>query len=73
MKIPIPNIIASAWDAFTDWSNVPLYRDLRRIDIILVVMGLFVVTYYAITSGLQMALMGGVMYAVIVALALWVL
>jgi hypothetical protein len=35
-------------------------------------MGIGIVCYYWLTAGAQAALAGGIMYAVVVALALWV-
>jgi hypothetical protein len=84
MKIRIPDPVVRAWDILGDWSNVPVWTrgdgsdnggeriEIRRIDIILAVMGIGIVCYYWMTAGAQAALAGGIMYAVVVALALWV-
>lgn len=86
MKIKIPYSILRAWDAWEAWVNVPVwYRkyswpripvrqfEIRRIDVILAAGFVFCVGYYGYTSGWQGAIMGGVLYLAIAAMALWML
>jgi hypothetical protein len=77
MNIRIPRFVVRAWDRLGDWSNVPLWTrgrlEVRRIDIILALGFIGCVTWYAITAGWQTAIMGGVMYLVVMAMALWLL
>jgi hypothetical protein len=79
MKIPIPHALARAWDRIGDWSNVPIWRsrggklEARRIDVALALGFIGCVTWYALTAGWQGALMGGVMYLAVMAMALWLL
>lgn len=73
MKIKIPHRLAAAWDAWEVWVNVPVWREVRRIDLIMAAGFVFCVSYYWWTSGWQGALMGGIMYAVMTAVALWLL
>lgn len=77
MNICIPRFVAAAWNAFGDWSNVPIYTrgrlEVRRIDVLLVLAGLFCVGYYWWTSGWQGALGGGAMYVLVLMMAMWML
>jgi hypothetical protein len=45
----------------------------RRIDIVLAIFGIFCVGYYAYYGGLQGALLGGLMYVMMVMIAVWML
>jgi glucose-6-phosphate-specific signal transduction histidine kinase len=65
--------LGSAWAPFQDWLNVPIYRKARRIDVVLVIFGIFCVSYYWYTSGWQGALLGGLMYIMMLMIALWFL
>jgi hypothetical protein len=74
MRIPLPR--APRWfERLIDWINEPIFEhhDIRRIDILLVLVGLIVVIYYGYTSGWRGALLGGVLYVFIAMCALWVL
>jgi hypothetical protein len=73
MKIRIPEVVGRAWDAWEDWANVPVWRFVRRIDIILAIGFVFCVGWYGYTTGWQGAAMGGILYLAIAAMALWVL
>jgi hypothetical protein len=80
IKITIPPRLATAWDSFSEWINVPIYRstlrarpfELRRIDVVLVFF-FFVCVGYGYTRGWQGALAGGAMYVLMVMTALWLL
>jgi hypothetical protein len=73
VKIRIPDPIARAWDAWGDWANVPVYRRVRRIDVILAIGFIGCTGWYGFTSGWRGALLGGVMYLAVMAMALWLL
>jgi hypothetical protein len=78
IKIVIPARLANAYDAWSDWINMPVWWiggrfEVRRIDVLLVLAGIFCVSYYWWTSGWQGALVGGAMYVFMAMLALWVL
>jgi hypothetical protein len=73
MKIRIPHALARAYDAWEDWVNVSVWGRVRRIDVLLVIGFIGCVSWYAYTMGWQGALMGGVMYLAVAAMALWLL
>lgn len=77
MKVPVPHFLATIFDAFGDWANVPIWQrgrlEVRRIDVILVLAGIFCVSWYGYTGGWQGALAGGAMYVLVAMTALWVL
>ena len=72
MRIPIPHWLADAWELFGDFINVPVYRKVRRIDILLVVLGFMVVGYYSL-YGWQSAVLGGALYLLFLIIGLWML
>ena len=53
MRITIPRRLASSWDAFCRWGDVNVSRGIRRIDLLLVALGIVCVGYYAMTAGWQ--------------------
>jgi hypothetical protein len=63
--------LAQRWEACSDWLNTDI--KVRRIDIALLVFGIFCVSYYAYYDGLQGALLGGLMYIMMVMIAVWML
>ena len=63
--------IAQRWEAVSDWLNADLKA--RRIDAVLLFAGIFCVTYYYWTSGWQGALLGGLMYVMMVMISVWLL
>ena len=63
----------SLWTRFEDVVNVPVYRKVRRIDVILVVGGILCVAFYWYTSGWQWAILGGLMYLMFMMIGLWML
>jgi glucose-6-phosphate-specific signal transduction histidine kinase len=71
MRIRVPKFIVSAWAPIGDWINVPIYKDFRRIDVILVISGVFTVAYYWYFYGWRQALIGGLMYILIVMAGVW--
>jgi glucose-6-phosphate-specific signal transduction histidine kinase len=72
MRITIPRRLASSWDAFCRWGDVNISRGIRRIDLLLVALGIVCVGYYAMTAGWQGAIVGGMLYILMVMMALWV-
>lgn len=73
MNIRIPQILVRAWDAWEAWANVPVWRQVRRIDLILALGFIGCVSWYGYTTGWRGALLGGVMYLCVMAMALWLL
>ena len=77
MKIPYP--LLRAWDRFEAWINVPVWYwhrqrfEVRRIDIMLTVFGIFCVAYYTYYDGIRGALIGGLMYIMMVMVSVWIL
>jgi hypothetical protein len=71
MRIRIPQFIVSAWTPIEDWVNVPIYKDFRRIDAILVLAGVFATGYYWYLYGWRQALIGGLMYILMVMASIW--
>lgn len=76
MNIRIPSAVMRASDWFVDWVNVEIVRrgriEVRRIDLLLVVLFFVCTAWYWHASGWMGALQGGAMYAALAALALWV-
>jgi hypothetical protein len=77
MKIPIPRVLVTAWEAFCDWGNVPAYKfgrfEVRRIDVLLFILGSGIATHYWLFYGWRWAIMGALMYILVVMAAVWVL
>jgi glucose-6-phosphate-specific signal transduction histidine kinase len=59
------------------WLNHPIYTrgqiEFRRIDVVLALGFVACVAYYWITVGWQGAIIGGLMYILVLMIALWVL
>jgi glucose-6-phosphate-specific signal transduction histidine kinase len=62
----------ASWDAFVRWGDVKVSPRIRRIDLLLVALGIVCVGYYALTTGWQGAIVGGLLYILMVMMALWV-
>lgn len=62
------------FDRYLTWINLPIipHSRVRRIDIGLAIGFVGCVAYYAITTGWQGALVGGLLYIMMVMLAIWV-
>lgn len=77
MQIKIPRWLVRAGDRFGDWANVPIWArdrfEIRRIDVILAIGFVGCVSWYGFTSGWRMAVISGVMYLAMMAVALWLL
>jgi hypothetical protein len=71
MWIRVPKFIVSAWAPIGDWINVPIYKDFRRIDVILILAGIFAVSYYWYYGDWRQAIIGGLMYILILMTAVW--
>jgi glucose-6-phosphate-specific signal transduction histidine kinase len=72
MRIPIPRRLTSCWDAFCRWGDVNVSPRIRRIDLLLVALGIVCVGYYWIAAGWEGALAGGLMYVMMAMMALWI-
>lgn len=75
MKIPLPNKLLDHIERWYrpvgDWLNVDVYRRIRRIDLLIVILGITFVAFYWYVWGWQQALLGGLMFVLAVMLALW--
>jgi uncharacterized membrane protein YagU involved in acid resistance len=65
--------VSSTWGRLEAWINVPVYRRVRRIDVILAVGFVFCVSYYWYVSGWRSAIVGGLMYIMMMMVSLWLL
>ena len=63
--------LAQRWEAVSDWLNADLKA--RRIDAVLLFAGIACITYYYLTGGVGAALIGGLMYLMMVMIGLWLL
>lgn len=72
MRIPFPHWLGRAWGVFEDYVNVPFYKKIRRIDVLLVFLGLLIVGYYGL-YGWRLAVLGGALYILFVIIGLWML
>jgi hypothetical protein len=77
MRIPLPNKlidrIQAWWMPYGDWLNTPLYRKARRIDLLLVLVGIICALWYWTVGGWQLALMGVLLYLMFLMIGLWLL
>lgn len=69
--------LMTMWSAFGNWSNVEIYTykklEIRRIDVLLVLLGCSIAIYYLIFYSWQMSLLGLLLYIMAVMCALWML
>lgn len=65
--------LVSAWAHLEAYINVPIYRSVRRIDVILAIGFIVCVTWYYYTMGWQGALVGALMYILMMMVSLWLL
>jgi hypothetical protein len=56
-----------------DWVNEPVWRKVRRIDIVLAIAGIVCVGYYGAVAGWLGALQGGLLFVLMVMIGLWLL
>jgi hypothetical protein len=56
-----------------DWINTPIYKKVRRIDVVLVIAGIVCVAYYGAVAGWLGALQGAGMFALMLMIGLWLL
>jgi hypothetical protein len=63
--------LAERWEVVSDWLNTDLKA--RRIDAVLLVFGILCVSYYAYFDGLGGAMIGALMYIMMVMIAVWML
>lgn len=73
MKIKLPDRFWRAYDVYEEWVNEPVWKRVRRIDVILAVSFIFCVSYYWIVSGPWGALQGGVLFVLVAMVAMWML
>ena len=77
MRIKIPQQVVAGTEIFEVWANVPLHQhgrsEIRRLDILIVVLGILCVIYYGWTGGWFGALTGALAYMLVTMTALWFL
>ena len=71
MRITIPHRLVASWDAFVRWGDVNVSPRIRRIDLLLVALGIACVLYYWISAGWEGALAGGLLFVMITMIAAW--
>lgn len=61
----------------SDWLNEPIFQrgrlELRRIDILLFILGCGIATHYWLFYGFQWAIIGVLMYVMVVMVCVWML
>jgi hypothetical protein len=76
IRIRVPRFLQKIWNILGDWSNVTIYQrgkiEIRRIDVILAIMGIGIAIYYLLVYSWQMAILGTGMYIMMVMMALWI-
>lgn len=69
------NRLTTTWKLWDEWINQPIYTRGRvrvtRIDVLLAGLGVVCVGYYYWTSGWLGALAGGLLYVMMMMIALW--
>lgn len=75
MNIRIPRRIVTAWDAFVEWGDIPVFSfkrfTLRRIDIVIVIGCVFCTSYYSFYGGWLGALTGFLAFTLVALIASW--
>lgn len=60
---------------FGDWLNEPVYQhgrfEVRRIDVLLFILGCGIATHYWLFYGWQWAVMGTLMYVLVAMVSIW--
>ena len=66
--------MTSIWNSFAEWGNAPLSPrfDLRRLDVLLALFGILIFLFYWAFYSWQWAVIGVLMYGLVLMLALWV-
>lgn len=76
VEIRIPHRLAAAYEVYAGWINVPIYErgrfEIRRIDVVLALGGFGCVGWYWHTMGPLGAVAGGLAYAMVLIMALWI-
>lgn len=74
-RLPLYGWLTTTWQAFTAWSNVEIYKykklEIRRLDILLLALGVSIALYYYLFYGWQTAVLGTGMYLMVLMCALW--
>lgn len=80
MQVPLPlgfKWLTSIWKSFVRWSNVTIYErgklEIRRLDILLLILGASIAIYYAVFYGWQTAVLGVLMYILVIFVSVWML
>ena len=71
MNFRIPAWAVTLWDAFGDFINVPIYRNVRRIDVLLAVLLVVCMVYYYLTAGWLTSIASGLLFIMFMMVALW--
>jgi uncharacterized membrane protein YagU involved in acid resistance len=65
--------LVSAWARLEAWLNAPFYHKARRIDLILAIGFVLCVSYYWYVSGWRGAIIGSLMYILMMMVCLWLI
>ena len=78
MRIPQPlgfAWLARIWTKLGDWGDVEVYRrgklEIRRLDILLLLLGCSIAVFYWVFYSWQAALVGTLLYLLVMMCALW--
>jgi hypothetical protein len=63
--------LAERWETVSEWLNTDIRA--RRIDVVLLVFGILIVAFYAYYDGVLGASAAGLMYIMMVMIAVWML
>jgi hypothetical protein len=63
--------MAKAFNAWLDWINGDVWKSVRRIDVLLVVLGIFCGVYYYQEGGWLGAAQGVALYTFVALVSLW--
>jgi hypothetical protein len=65
--------LVEQWQSAVQWLNVDIGREVRRIDVVILSLGFFCISYYAYFDGLRGALLGGLFYVMVVMVSVWLI
>jgi len=74
LKITLPRMparLAKAFAVWLEWINADAWKSIRRIDVLLVALGVCVGIYYYQEGGWQLAAQGVALYTFVALVSLW--
>jgi hypothetical protein len=74
LKITLPRIptrLAKAFDAWLLWINADVWKSVRRLDVLLVVLGVLCGAYYYQEGGWLLAAQGVALYTFVALASIW--